>query len=51
MDGGKAPGKTKALSDPQDVQPELPTDPVVVVQIEAVFFKATQIIEGTLTAR
>jgi hypothetical protein len=44
MDYGQAHGQAKALFGQPSVQPELPTDPIEQVEIEAVFSKAVQVI-------
>jgi hypothetical protein len=46
MDGGQTLGQKKHFLINRVIQPDLPTDPVVSVEIEAVFSKATQVICG-----
>jgi hypothetical protein len=44
VDMSQACGQTKALFGQPGVEPELPIDPIVLVEIEAVFSKAVQVI-------
>jgi hypothetical protein len=44
VDGGQTLGQKKHFLINRVIQPDLPTDPVVSVEIEAVFSKATQVI-------
>ena len=46
MDGGKALGQTKALFVlvRRVIEPELPSNPILLVEIETVFSKAVQVI-------